>query len=94
MNSPTCLACGGTMQAFTGKQGKPYATCTPCGAQFFVRSKQGVERFTARYGTPGQKGTAAPPATAPKTAPPAKSEPVHTPEGASGGKKAWDILDY
>jgi DNA-directed RNA polymerase subunit RPC12/RpoP len=91
MTTPNCLACGGAMQAFTDKRGKPYAQCTPCGAQFFVRTKQGVERFTARYGTPEKKGTATPPA-APKepTKPATRSEPAKpAPAGEPSGEKKW-----
>lgn len=94
MTAPSCLACGGTMQAFTDKRGKPYAQCTPCGAQFFVRTKQGVERFTAKYGTPSAKGTATPPATKAPAATPPKSEPAKTTDGASGGKKDFDLLNW
>jgi DNA-directed RNA polymerase subunit RPC12/RpoP len=95
MSSPMCLACGGTMQAHSDAKGKPYAQCAPCGAQFFVRSKQGVERFTARYGTPDKKGTAtAPAAPKPAATPAAPREQKPTPEGAHAEKKPWDLLDY
>ena len=94
MTNPTCPTCGGAMQAFTDKRGKPYAQCTPCGAQFFVRTKQGAERFTAKFGTPSAKGTATPPPGKAAPAAPAKSEPAKTPEGASGGKKGFDLYDY
>lgn len=91
MSSPTCLACGGTMQAFSDKRGKPYAQCTPCGAQFFVRTKQGVERFTARYGTPGKKGTAEPPKPA---AAPREHKPVTPSPEAPRAEKKFDLLDW
>lgn len=95
MTSPSCPTCGGTMQAYIDKRGKPYAQCAPCGAQFFVRTKQGAERFTAKFGTPSAKGSATPPATKTPAAAPARSEPAKTPEGASGGKdKKFDLLDW
>lgn len=89
MTSPTCPTCGGAMQAFTDKRGKPYAQCTPCGAQFFVRTKQGAERFVAKFGTPSAKGSATPPAPKAPAGPATRSEPAKAPEGAREKKSDW-----
>ena len=39
-----CLLCGNKLQR-TDKHNKPYFVCDPCGIQFFVRRKQGIERL-------------------------------------------------
>jgi hypothetical protein len=81
------------MQAFTDKRGKPYAQCTPCGAQFFVRTKQGTERFVARYGTPGKKGS---PAPAPEPVKATKPAPTRQPQPSKGdaGEKKDDYWNW
>lgn len=95
MTQPKCLACGGDMAAYTDKRGKPYAECKPCGAQFFVRTKAGCERFVARYGASPTKG--APPAAAPKPAPAPKPKPAPAPAPTptpAGGKRDEKKSDW
>jgi hypothetical protein len=40
-----CILCGNTLEKRSDKHGKPYFVCDPCGIQFFVRRKQGIERL-------------------------------------------------
>ena len=40
-----CILCRNKLQKRTDKHGKPYFICDPCGIQFFVRRKQGIERL-------------------------------------------------
>jgi hypothetical protein len=40
-----CILCGNTLEKRTDKHGHPYFVCDPCGIQFFVRRKQGIERL-------------------------------------------------
>jgi hypothetical protein len=40
-----CLLCGNKLQKRADKHDKPYFVCDPCGIQFFVRRKQGIERL-------------------------------------------------
>src|ERR1700737_1754999 len=40
-----CILCGKKLDERTDKKGKPYFTCDPCGTQFFVRRKQGIEKL-------------------------------------------------
>jgi DNA-directed RNA polymerase subunit RPC12/RpoP len=40
-----CILCGKKLDQRTDKNGKPYFTCDPCGTQFFVRRKQGMEKL-------------------------------------------------
>ena len=40
-----CILCGKRLDQRTDKNGKPYFTCDPCGTQFFVRRKQGMEKL-------------------------------------------------
>ena len=40
-----CILCGNPLEKRTDKNGKPYFVCDPCGTQFFVRRKQGIERL-------------------------------------------------
>ena len=40
-----CILCGKKLDQRTDKNGKPYFTCDPCGTQFFVRRKQGIEKL-------------------------------------------------
>jgi hypothetical protein len=40
-----CFLCGNKLQKRTDKHNKPYFVCDPCGIQFFVRRKQGIERL-------------------------------------------------
>jgi len=40
-----CFLCGNKLQKRTDKHNKPYFICDPCGIQFFVRRKQGIERL-------------------------------------------------
>ena len=46
MQSIPCFLCGRQLEKRTsGKNGKPYFVCDPCGIQFFIRGKQGIERL-------------------------------------------------
>lgn len=49
MSAIACPACGQPMELFRNKAGKPYASCRPCGAQFFIRNQAGVVAFSARH---------------------------------------------
>lgn len=40
-----CLLCGDKLEKRTDKNDKPYFVCDPCGVQFFVRRKLGMERL-------------------------------------------------
>jgi hypothetical protein len=40
-----CILCGNKLQKRTDKHNKPYFICDPCGIQFFVRRKQGIDRL-------------------------------------------------
>jgi chaperonin cofactor prefoldin len=40
-----CILCGKQLDQRTDKNGKFYFTCDPCGTQFFIRRKQGIEKL-------------------------------------------------
>ena len=40
-----CFLCGKELGQRTAKNGKPYFVCDPCGTQFFIRRKQGIEKL-------------------------------------------------
>lgn len=40
-----CLLCGEKLRKRADKHNKPYFVCEPCGIQFFVRRKQGIDRL-------------------------------------------------
>jgi chaperonin cofactor prefoldin len=40
-----CILCGKQLEQRTDKNGKFYFTCDPCGTQFFIRRKQGIEKL-------------------------------------------------
>lgn len=40
-----CILCGKNLDQRTDKNGKPYFTCDPCGTQFFIRRKRGMEKL-------------------------------------------------
>jgi chaperonin cofactor prefoldin len=40
-----CILCGKKQDQRTDKNGKFYFTCDPCGTQYFVRRKQGIEKL-------------------------------------------------
>ena len=40
-----CILCGRKLDQRTDKNGKPYFTCDPCGTQFFIRRKRGMEKL-------------------------------------------------
>jgi len=40
-----CILCGKDLEQRTDKNRKPYFVCDPCGTQFFVRRKQGIEKL-------------------------------------------------
>jgi hypothetical protein len=39
------ILCGKQLEQRTDKNGKFYFTCDPCGPQFFVRRKHGIEKL-------------------------------------------------
>jgi chaperonin cofactor prefoldin len=41
-----CILCGKQLDQRTDKNGKFYFTCDPCGPQFFIRRKQGIEKLS------------------------------------------------
>lgn len=41
-----CILCGEKLDQRTDKNGKFYFTCDPCGTQFFIRRKQGIEKLS------------------------------------------------
>jgi hypothetical protein len=40
-----CILCGEKLDQRTDKNGKFYFTCDPCGTQFFIRRRQGIEKL-------------------------------------------------
>ncbi len=40
-----CFLCGNKLQKREDKHSKPYFVCDPCGTQFFIRRKQGIQRL-------------------------------------------------
>ncbi len=40
-----CILCGKKLDQRTDKNGKFYFTCDPCGTQFFIRRKHGIEKL-------------------------------------------------
>jgi len=40
-----CILCGKKLDQRTDKNGKFYFMCDPCGTQFFIRRKQGIEKL-------------------------------------------------
>ena len=46
-----CFLCGKELEQRTAKSGKPYFVCDPCGTQFFVRRKQGIEKLAYLFRT-------------------------------------------
>ena len=40
-----CFLCGKELDQRMAKTRKPYFVCDPCGTQFFVRRKQGIEKL-------------------------------------------------
>jgi len=68
MKSRTCPVGDGPMRVKAAKNGKPFADCKSCTLQILVRTHEGADRFSARYGT-AWKGEA--PAPTPKPAAPA-----------------------
>jgi hypothetical protein len=45
MPSIPCILCGKQLERRTDKNGKSYFTCDPCGTQYFIRRKQGIEKL-------------------------------------------------
>lgn len=72
MATPPCPCCGEPLEVHRTKTDKPHLVCGPCQVQTFVRGKQGVARFTERYGS-AWRGTKAEPPPAPPA--PAAAEP-------------------
>jgi hypothetical protein len=46
-----CFLCGNHLEQRTAKNGKPYFVCDPCGTQFFIRRKQGIEKLEHLFRT-------------------------------------------
>lgn len=44
-----CILCGKQLDQRTDKNGKFYFTCDPCGTQFFIRRKQGIEKLSELF---------------------------------------------
>ncbi len=40
-----CVLCGENRDQRIDKNNKPYFVCDPCGTQFFIRRKQGIEKL-------------------------------------------------
>jgi hypothetical protein len=40
-----CILCGKNQDQRIDKNNKPYFVCDPCGTQFFIRRKQGIEKL-------------------------------------------------
>lgn len=40
-----CILCGNELDERAAKNGKPYFVCDPCGTQYFVRGKQGIQKL-------------------------------------------------
>lgn len=38
-----CLLCTAKLEKRTDKNGKPYFVCNPCGTQFFIRRRHGID---------------------------------------------------
>jgi chaperonin cofactor prefoldin len=51
-----CILCGKKLDQRTDKNGKPYFICNPCGTQFFVRRKQGIEKLEELIGELNKRG--------------------------------------
>jgi chaperonin cofactor prefoldin len=51
-----CILCGKKLDQRTDKNGKPYFICNPCGTQFFVRRKQGMEKLEELIGELNKRG--------------------------------------
>lgn len=45
-----CPCCGHPMRAGSTRKSKPYFVCDPCGAQLFIRRREGIERLEQRHG--------------------------------------------
>jgi hypothetical protein len=50
MPSIPCILCGKQLERRTDKNGKSYFTCDPCGTQYFIRRKQGIEKLERLMG--------------------------------------------
>ena len=56
MPSIPCILCGKQLERRTDKNGKSYFTCDPCGTQYFVRRKQGIEKLERLMGELNKHG--------------------------------------
>jgi len=45
MDRIPCFLCGTELTVRTDKNGKLYLICDPCGSQYFIRRKRGMERL-------------------------------------------------
>ena len=43
-----CFLCDEPLEQRINKKGKPYFVCDPCGTQFFIRRKAGIERLAGK----------------------------------------------
>jgi len=99
MKTLTCPICDGAMRVKAAKNGKPFADCKADGLQLLIRTHEGTDRFTARYGSAWKGGAPAPaaapakPAAAPvkKTATAAPAKKV--PEPAAAVPKKRGLFD-
>jgi hypothetical protein len=56
MPSIPCILCGKQLERRTDKNGKSYFTCDPCGTQYFIRRKQGIEKLERLMGELNKHG--------------------------------------
>jgi hypothetical protein len=56
MPSIPCILCGKQLERRTDKNGKSYFTCDPCGTQYFIRRKQGIEKLERLMGELNKQG--------------------------------------
>jgi hypothetical protein len=56
MPSIPCILCGKQLDQRTDRNGKFYFICDPCGTQYFVRRKQGIEKLERLMGELSKHG--------------------------------------
>jgi hypothetical protein len=56
MPSIPCILCAKQLERRTDKNGKSYFTCDPCGTQYFIRRKQGIEKLERLMGELNKHG--------------------------------------
>lgn len=50
MKPVPCTCCGEPQDVDIAKNGRPYLTCWPCGAQTFVKGRRGMKMLETTYG--------------------------------------------